>query len=112
MQCPKCHTDNPDAAKFCIECASPLEIQCPQCGATNPAKAKFCMECAQNLRATAESPPPGQQEAITAVSETHAGRRGDSQQFVEGERKHVTVLFSDLSGYTAMSENLDRKSVV
>ena len=111
MQCPKCHTDNPDAAKFCIECASPLEIQCPQCGATNPAKAKFCMECAQNLRATAESPPPGQQEAITAVSETHAGRRGDSQQFVEGERKHVTVLFSDLSGYTAMSENLDPEEV-
>jgi len=25
----------------------------------------------------------------------------------ESERKHVTVLFSDLSGYTAMTEKLD-----
>ena len=30
---------------------------------------------------------------------------------IEGERKHVTVLFSDLSGYTAMSEKLDPEEV-
>jgi class 3 adenylate cyclase len=29
----------------------------------------------------------------------------------EGERKHVTVLFSDLSGYTSMSERLDPEEV-
>jgi class 3 adenylate cyclase/tetratricopeptide (TPR) repeat protein len=29
----------------------------------------------------------------------------------EGERKHVTVLFSDLSGYTAMTERLDPEEV-
>jgi class 3 adenylate cyclase len=29
----------------------------------------------------------------------------------EGERKHVTVLFSDLSGYTAISEKLDPEEV-
>jgi class 3 adenylate cyclase len=29
----------------------------------------------------------------------------------EGERKHVTVLFSDLTGYTAMSERLDPEEV-
>jgi hypothetical protein len=28
-----------------------------------------------------------------------------------GERKHVTVLFSDLSGLTAMSERLDPEEV-
>jgi class 3 adenylate cyclase len=30
---------------------------------------------------------------------------------VEAERKHVTVLFSDLSGYTAMAEKLDPEEV-
>jgi class 3 adenylate cyclase/tetratricopeptide (TPR) repeat protein len=30
---------------------------------------------------------------------------------LEGERKHVTVLFSDLTGYTAMSERLDPEEV-
>ena len=29
----------------------------------------------------------------------------------QGERKHVTVLFSDLTGYTAMSEKLDPEEV-
>ena len=24
MKCPKCHSDNPDTAKFCAECAAPL----------------------------------------------------------------------------------------
>ena len=32
-------------------------------------------------------------------------------KLVEGERKHVTVLFSDLSGYTAMSVQLDPEEV-
>jgi class 3 adenylate cyclase len=32
-------------------------------------------------------------------------------QFTTGERKHVTVLFSDLSGYTVMSEKMDPEEV-
>jgi class 3 adenylate cyclase/tetratricopeptide (TPR) repeat protein len=107
MQCPKCHTDNPEAAKFCIECASPLEIKCSHCGATNPAKAKFCMECAHNL----QSPPATQPASIVEASVADTGNRTQAHQFVEGERKHVTVLFSDLSGYTAMSEKLDPEEV-
>ena len=35
----------------------------------------------------------------------------ESRQFTVGERKHVTVLFSDLSGYTTMSEKLDPEEV-
>lgn len=30
---------------------------------------------------------------------------------IEGERKHVTVLFADLSGFTALSERLDPEQV-
>ncbi|MBV8960240.1 MAG: adenylate/guanylate cyclase domain-containing protein, partial [Actinobacteria bacterium] len=30
---------------------------------------------------------------------------------MEGERRHVTVVFSDLSGYTAMCEKLDPEDV-
>ena len=59
MNCPKCQFDNPEGAKFCIECGH-----------------KFGEELA-----------------------------------IEGERKQVTVLFSDLSGYTAISERLDPEEV-
>jgi class 3 adenylate cyclase/tetratricopeptide (TPR) repeat protein len=91
MKCPKCQHENPEGAKFCIECGGPLEFRCPQCGAITPSKGKFCMECGQRLAEPVE--------IEKAVTES------------EGERKHVTVLFSDLSGYTAMSEKLDPEKV-
>ena len=111
MQCPKCQTNNPEIAKFCIECANPLEVKCPQCGATNPARAKFCMECAHSLKSQLEVVPESRPEPdLKSVAvETESGLY--SNQFTVGERKHVTVLFSDLSGYTAMSEKLDPEEV-
>ena len=36
---------------------------------------------------------------------------GKKEPQIEGERRHVTVLFSDLSGYTAMTERLDPEEV-
>ena len=111
MQCPKCQTDNPEAAKFCIECANPFEIQCPQCGAANPARAKFCMECAHSLRDQGEILSKNQPQPKTAAPGPEASAENKANRFTVGERKHVTVLFSDLSGYTAMSEKMDPEEV-
>ncbi|MCH7626575.1 MAG: zinc ribbon domain-containing protein, partial [Chloroflexi bacterium] len=36
MQCPSCHGDNPDEAKFCMSCATPLKRVCPSCSAESP----------------------------------------------------------------------------
>jgi class 3 adenylate cyclase/tetratricopeptide (TPR) repeat protein len=91
MKCPKCQTENPEADKFCHECGAKILLTCPQCGAEVLAGDKFCRECGQRLKELAET----QKKA----PET------------EGERKYVTVLFSDLSGYTAMSERLDPEEV-
>jgi class 3 adenylate cyclase/tetratricopeptide (TPR) repeat protein len=91
MTCPKCHYENPDDAKFCIECGSPIEFRCPKCGSTTPVKGKFCKECGQDL-----SIPPEPVKTTPGM---------------EGERKFVTVLFSDLSGYTSMAEKLDPEEV-
>jgi class 3 adenylate cyclase/tetratricopeptide (TPR) repeat protein len=59
---------------------------CPQCGAENPERAKFCNECAAPL---AEQPAAPVQE----------------------ERKVVSVLFCDLVGFTAASEQQDPEDV-
>jgi class 3 adenylate cyclase len=96
MKCPKCQTENPDTQKFCGECGTRFELVCPQCESHNPLDYKFCGECGQKLEGQA-----GKEAAETENKATET----------EGERKHVTVLFSDLSGYTAMSEKMDPEEV-
>jgi ribosomal protein L40E len=91
MKCPKCQFENPEGAKFCNECGSKLQLACPECGKVNPTGSKFCNECGERLERAVET-----EKAVPEV---------------EGERKHVTVLFSDLSGYTTMSERLDPEEV-
>ena len=56
MKCPKCQIDNPDKAKFCIECGASMEFLCPQCGTINPVEGKFCMECGHNISFSSEKP--------------------------------------------------------
>ncbi len=90
MKCPRCQTENPDAKKFCRQCGARILPFCPDCGAEVLPEDKFCGECGQRL---------GGEETEKVIPAS------------EGERKHVTVLFSDLSGYTAMSERLDPEEV-
>jgi class 3 adenylate cyclase len=96
MKCPKCQIENPDTQKFCGECGAKLERVCPQCGSPNPPRYKFCGECGQKL----------DEEVVEQAAESEK-----KVPEAEGERKHVTVLFSDLSGYTAMSEKPDPEEV-
>jgi class 3 adenylate cyclase/tetratricopeptide (TPR) repeat protein len=91
MKCWECQTENPGTRKFCRECGAKLILICPECSSENLPEDKFCGECGQKLERVKESEKP-----IPAI---------------DGERKHVTVLFSDLSGYTSMSERLDPEDV-
>jgi class 3 adenylate cyclase len=61
------------------------ERACPACGAANQDGAKFCNQCAAPLG--------------DAAAETSPATRG--------ERRQITVLFSDASGYTSIAEHLD-----
>ena len=45
MNCPNCQTDNPDQAKFCFNCGTPLALTCSNCGTSLPGGAKFCFNC-------------------------------------------------------------------
>jgi len=50
-KCPKCNSVNQPAAKFCAECAEPLNqpkadaITCSACSAKTPKPSKFCSNC-------------------------------------------------------------------
>lgn len=59
-------------------------MKCPDCGHELPVAAKFCPNCGTRI-------------AELAVE--------------DGERRHATIMFSDLSGYTALNERLDPEEV-
>src|SRR5919201_6427773 len=89
MRCAACGTENEAGRKFCGECGTALALLCAACGSANTPGVKFCGECGAALTATAATKPP----ALRAHSAT--------------ERKHVSVLFADLVGFTAASESRD-----
>jgi len=104
MKCPKCRFENPDGVKFCGECGAKMEKICPQCNFSNPPGFKFCGECGYDLRRPEQATPRDGSEPVADGILTTSGE-------VEGERKYVSVLFSDMSGYTTMSERLDPEEV-
>ena len=105
MRCQNCSAENPEGAKFCIECATPINRQCPQCSFDNPATAKFCSQCATPLRAAAICQP------LRAEAPNSSGIRvrldSAAPEALEGERKTVTALFADIKGSTELEQDLD-----
>jgi class 3 adenylate cyclase/tetratricopeptide (TPR) repeat protein len=81
-----------------MSCGGELSPKCPSCGADNPAGAKFCMECGAAL-SPASAPAPAE-----------AGPAAAGEAPPE-ERRQATVLFADLSGYTAAAERMDPEAV-
>src|SRR5262245_4075014 len=114
MHCQNCAHDNPSGVKFCGECGARLQTPCPACGATNPPANKFCGECGASLTTAPASAltPPARYASPEAYTPKHLAEKIlTSRGAMEGERKGVTVMFSDVSGFTAMSEKLDPEDV-
>ncbi len=88
MNCAACGTENAPGRKFCTQCGSALALACAQCGAALDGTEKFCGECGSALNGAIPAP--------VAAPDTSGA-----------ERRHVSVLFADLVGFTTASENRD-----
>ena len=91
-----------------------MAIQCKNCGFDNPANMRFCGNCGLRLLATGFLPalePVAEQESASRLGELVGADLLDRfrQAGLEaaGQRRQVTVLFVDLSGYTHLSEQLN-----
>ena len=126
MPCTKCGTSNRNGIKFCEECGTRLSLVCPSCGTPILIGKKFCGECGTALtalssNAQAASPvrqahpqilhphPPlqGSQSLVDHTPNHLADRILSGKAALEGERKIVTVLFTDIRGSMDIMENLD-----
>jgi ribosomal protein L40E len=105
MRCQNCSAENPQGAKFCIQCAAPFQRRCQKCGSENPPEARFCAQCASSLTGA----QVGHSKA--AAGPTSSGIRitldNPEPRALDGERKTVTALFADIRGSTELTRDLD-----
>src|SRR6516225_901909 len=92
MRCSKCGAEVRETAQFCDGCGAQLLVHCPSCSRPARTSARFCNSCGAALTATA---------AATAADSR------PSTPSVDGERRHLTVLFCDLVGSTEIAAQLD-----
>lgn len=111
MKCPNCHHENPEDANFCNECGNRLDLQCPICHKTNPPESSFCNGCGQALISPETKPPIDYTKPQSYTPKHLACKILTTRTAIEGERKLVTVLFSDVSNFTKITEKLDPEQV-
>src|SRR5262245_15336819 len=100
MICPTCRNDNPPGHKFCSECGTRLTEGAAAAGGAPATTMASLLSASHRFASPASYTPKHLAEKILT-----------SRGALEGERKSVTVMFSDVSGFTAMSERLDPEDV-
>src|SRR5262245_33466942 len=93
--CPKCGAKQPAACASCGNLLDPDFAFCPQCGAAVTGTARHGNGAVRPTAAAALPP-------LTPI---------ESRQTTQADRRPVTVLFADLSGFTTLSERLDPEDV-
>ncbi len=98
MKCLKCNAENQESRRFCSSCGTELKAGCPSCNFVNEPNDEFCGGCGVRLsEAGAEKP----------------GKAGHqpTEEGLLGDRRQLTILFADLSGYTELSDELDAEDL-
>jgi predicted ATPase/class 3 adenylate cyclase len=95
-----------------------MAILCAHCGFNNPPGMRFCGNCGTRL-ADSPAPPAAKSSPAELIPEQLGITMGAGllERFHQagleaaGQRRNVTVLFTDLSGYTELAGDLDNEDV-
>ncbi|MFB6451641.1 adenylate/guanylate cyclase domain-containing protein [Bradyrhizobium tunisiense] len=105
--CPQCGTKQPSACPGCGFACAPDFAYCPKCGTLVAAAPKGGGQAAVRTDSTAVPSSSSSPPLVLTPEAQHAFRRPSDKIDSEANRRTITVLFADLSGFTAMSERLD-----
>jgi len=120
MNCSGCGFEVQSGFAFCPQCGTKQPSVCPGCGFRCAPDFAYCPKCGTPVAAAPKG--GGQAAAWTATAvpsaisspplvptpeAQHAFRPPSDKIDSEANRRTITVLFADLSGFTAMSERLD-----
>jgi uncharacterized membrane protein YvbJ len=92
MRCPSCHSENPENARFCIECGAAFERHCLKCGFENLPQAKFCGRCGAGLT-------DSDAFQTSDGSTTNMGARGDDA--LKSYRPLATILVATILAWVS-----------
>ena len=87
MQCPKCKVENPEGARYCNQCGAFLDSEDLQ------------MALPQSFEEKIEKIQRYLPQGLTT-------KILNQRERIEGERKHVTVMFCDMAGFMPLVERL------
>ena len=96
--CPSCNTECPDNANFCLNCGSPLK--------------SIAQKQIQHQIDPATSNDTMTKTLKRLMPTSYVEKLLSSKGKMEGERRVVTILFSDVKGSTSLAENLDPEEVL
>lgn len=118
MDCCSCGFELQSGFVFCPKCGARQPFACVSCGYLCAPDFAFCPRCGAPVTTAAQDSNHRTQGIIKsgAVSQTHKLHsaeleRGLRQNLTQADRRPVTVLFADLSGFTRLSEQLDPEVV-
>jgi hypothetical protein len=114
MNCPRCQTQNPENARFCLNCGLALVRQCSNCRTELLPGARFCMACGQpvleqtpidadRLNKLTAAAPGVLRQKIRKSSKAISVPAPDAL----GEKRTVTALIVDVVGSTRLADALD-----
>jgi adenylate cyclase len=111
LTCLGCGFEGSSGFAFCPRCGRRLPSLCPTCGSACDAEFAFCPKCGSaQARAAVPAGGVGMPSATARPTTMPAAEKPDGSGR-EADRRHVTVLFADLSGFTALSERLDPEQI-
>lgn len=110
MSCVGCGFELTPGFRFCPQCGRGQADLCATCGSTCKPEFSFCPSCG-----TARTSVPPERESghasATVLPFRHPASAAHDRRTGEADRRQVTVLFADLSGFTRLSERLDPEIV-
>lgn len=105
MKCPRCQTDNPKEARFCLNCGAVMIQHCSNCQAELLPDARFCMHCGHPVR-THTADDEAYLNRLTAAAPAPLAEKVRAAADLSGERRIVTVLHVDVVKSTAIAEEI------